>query len=172
MKIFRADEMAQAQERLHKLKAQWHSGCVVCGTANALGLCLDFEVEEDGRVQAQFSCPRELAGFDDCLHGGVITALLDGAMTNCLFAHGQVGMTAELRIRFHEPVDTGRPATVWAKIERSGTGLQLLHAELVQGGKIKAVAAGKFMAPPPAVRKIQTEKVENKIKRDPQEEEK
>jgi acyl-coenzyme A thioesterase PaaI-like protein len=34
------------------------------------------------------------------LHGGVISSILDGTMTNCLFAHGTVAVTAELRVRF------------------------------------------------------------------------
>lgn len=77
----------RAQDTLHKIRARTHRNCVVCGTVNGRGLRLDFRTSEDGSVQATFDCREAYAGYANVLHGGVVSALLDGAMTNCLFAH-------------------------------------------------------------------------------------
>lgn len=134
-----------AEDALCELRAQAHSNCVVCGTSNDRGLHLEFRTSEDGSVQAQFGCDTIFEGYASMLHGGVVSLLLDGAMTNCLFAHGHPGVTAELTVRFRHPVRTGGAVTVRAWIERCSPPLHVLRAELVQNGQIKATACGKFM---------------------------
>ena len=79
------------------------------------------------------------------LHGGVISALLDGAMTNCLFARGIVALTAELVVRFRHPVAINAPVSVIGRITRSASPLHMLEAEIRQRGEIMAVGKGKFM---------------------------
>jgi len=71
--------------------------------------------------------------------------LLDGAMTNCLFAHGEQGITGELKVRFRHPVVTDRPAVVRAWIDRSLPPFHVLRAELIQDDWVKAKATGKFV---------------------------
>ncbi len=80
------------------------------------------------------------------LHGGVISALLDGAMTNCLFANGIRALTAELKVRFLLPVNTTDPIRLQAVIQRSGSHLHLLEGKLSQNGILKAKALAKFIA--------------------------
>jgi uncharacterized protein (TIGR00369 family) len=125
--------------------SQNHSTCVVCGAANGYGLHLDFKSVVDGSVQASFACDEIFQGYSGVLHGGVVTSLLDGAMTNCLFAHGIPAMTAELTVRFRHPVVTGSRATAHAWIDRSCRVLHLLSAEIIQDGVVKATATGKFI---------------------------
>jgi acyl-coenzyme A thioesterase PaaI-like protein len=122
-----------------------HPGCVVCGGANDRGLRLRYAPGDGNRVQAELNCDGSLEGYGGRLHGGIIAAALDGAMTHCLFALGRTAVTAELTVRFRHPVATGRPATVRARLERDLGPLYLLEAELVQDGVIKAVASAKFM---------------------------
>ena len=125
-----------------------HPNCVVCGPDNQFGLQLEFTVSEDGGVQAAFDCSKTFQGYVGLLHGGVISSLLDGAMTNCLFAHGQQGITGELKVRFRHPVVTDRPAIVRAWIERSIPPFHVLQAELIQDEWVKARATGKFVERP------------------------
>lgn len=134
-----------AEDVLCELRAQAHSNCVVCSPSNDRGLRLEFSASEDGSVQARFDCDRVFEGYASVLHGGMISSLLDGAMTNCLFARGHPGVTAELTVRFRHPVRTGKPVTVRAWIERCSPPLHVLKAEVVQDGQIKATARGKFM---------------------------
>jgi acyl-coenzyme A thioesterase PaaI-like protein len=67
--------------------------------ANGRGLRLKCRLSADGSVQATFDCNGTYEGYANILHGGVASALLDGAMTNCLFAHGHPGVTAEITVR-------------------------------------------------------------------------
>ena len=131
-------------QTLASVKEKVHSGCVVCGASNTRGLHLDFAVMPDGSVQADFPCADVLEGYPHTLHGGVIASLLDGAMTNCLFAHGCIAVTAELAVQFLKPVATDRKATVQAWLEDSMLCLYRLAAELCQDGEVMARATGKF----------------------------
>lgn len=122
-----------------------HPRCVVCGASNALGLQLRFVERKDGVVESSFECRDDYEGYPGQLHGGVIAMLLDGVMTNCLFATGRVAVTAELGIRYLHPVRTNVPALVRARVERARTRLQIVVAELIQDGKVKARASAKFL---------------------------
>lgn len=133
---------------LAKIRALAHSNCVVCRSSSKGGLGLEFEVSEDGSVEATFGCDKPFEGYANVLHGGVISCLLDGAMTNCMFAHGYLALTAELRVRFQHPVVTGELATVRAWIDRSKSHVHVLRAEVAQGQQVKATALGKFVEQP------------------------
>jgi acyl-coenzyme A thioesterase PaaI-like protein len=122
-----------------------HAGCVVCGGENERGLRLRYAPADGNRVQAVLDCDGSLQGYGGRLHGGVIAAALDGAMTHCLFALGRTAVTAELTVRFKQPVAIGRPATVRAWLERDLGPLYLLQSELVQDGLVKATASAKFL---------------------------
>jgi acyl-coenzyme A thioesterase PaaI-like protein len=138
---------ALKQIRFKSLRAEAHPFCMVCSLSNPLGLGLKFTCEEDGSVIATFLGHPALEGFPGMLHGGVVASLLDGAMTNCLFAHDCAAMTGELNVRYHEPVVIGEEMHIRAWITRSLPSLHLLAAELKQGGCVKATATGKFMEP-------------------------
>lgn len=122
-----------------------HANCVVCSSSNEQGLCLSFSRLRDGSVEAEFECRKVFEGYTNMLHGGIISTLLDGAMTNCMFSHGVHAVTAELVIRFLSPVECCRKASVRAWITRSSEKLFLLRAELVQDGKTMATGQGKFV---------------------------
>jgi acyl-coenzyme A thioesterase PaaI-like protein len=62
------------------------------------------EVDRDGAVHTVFKAHEGLQGYRGILHGGVITALLDAAMANCLFLKGVEALTGDLHVRFLKPV--------------------------------------------------------------------
>ena len=134
-----------ALDALSDIQLNAHPNCVVCSRRNELGLHLAFTLLESGGVEAHFNCDTTYEGFPGMLHGGMITSLLDGAMTNCLFAQGQIGVTGELQVRFRYPVATGRPALVRAWSEESSPPFHVLKAELIQDQQVKARATGKFV---------------------------
>lgn len=137
--------------QLRDIRAWAHPNCVVCAPSNAVGLGLIFHATDDGGVEATFGCSRQFEGYAKVLHGGVIASILDGAMTNCLFAHGLVAVTAELKIRFRHQVAVDVPATIRAWIPESHGRLHQVKAQLVQESQVKVVASGKFMEQPGAV---------------------
>jgi len=139
-----------ALDALSDLRKEAHPNCVVCSPGNESGLHLEFPLLDDGSVQAHFNCDAIYQGFPGMLHGGVITSLLDGAMTNCLFAHGSTGITGELKVRFCHPVATGQGSLVRAWIEETSPPFHVLKAELIQEQQVKARATGKFVEHPVA----------------------
>lgn len=110
-----------------------------------MGLALRYTPQPDGSVSATFLGHCALEGYPGLLHGGVIAALLDGAMTNCLFALGRRAMTVELKVRYNASVVAAEEALLRAWLENDSHGLFELRAELTQGGAVKARANGKFM---------------------------
>ena len=122
-----------------------HPNCVVCSPANMRGLHLEFVSNEDGGVTATFTCDKALEGYPGVVHGGIVTSILDGAMGHCMFSRGQVAMTVEMTTRFRHPLITNQQATVSAHITGLSHPLCLLEAEIVQAGKVKATAKGKFL---------------------------
>ena len=134
-----------SQTRLKAVQTQAHPYCIVCSQSNPLGLGVEFTVHDDGSVSASLHGYFALEGFQGCLHGGMIASLLDGAMTNCLFAHGCVAMTGELKVRYRKPVLIGQEMFLRAWITRSQSPLHLVEAELRQEGCMKARASAKFI---------------------------
>ena len=134
--------------QLEHIRRHIHPHCVVCGPDNLAGLHLNFVALPDGSVQADFDCRRLFEGYPNTLHGGVICSLLDGAMTNCLFAHGRAALTAEINVRFKRPVATERSATVRAWVTASCHPLHYVSADLRQDGEIMTIATAKFMEQP------------------------
>jgi acyl-coenzyme A thioesterase PaaI-like protein len=125
-----------------------HPNCFVCGEANRHGLRLEFILAEDGTVHSSFCCKGDYEGYPGILHGGIVSSIVDGAMTNCLFAHEVVAVTAELAVRFRSPVVVGRQTTVWAKIIRKDSPLYVVEAKITQDGKTRVTATGKFLEKP------------------------
>ncbi len=135
-------------EHLKSLCQENHSWCVVCGDANPLGLKVRFTLQPDGSVEGRFAGGHVFQSYDGVLHGGMIAALLDGAMTNCMFAHGHRAVTGELIVRYRKTVEAGEPVVMRAWLEQSNLGLYQLRAELSQNDSIKVIAAAKFMDKP------------------------
>ena len=133
---------------LHETRARHHARCWVCGQANTHGLDVLFRSIGGGEVEGTFACSDAYAGYDGLLHGGVISSLLDGAMTNCLMARGMVGLTVELRVRFRRPVLTGRPAPLRAHPAGQRGPVARVAAELWQEGELLVTAEGKFLPHP------------------------
>lgn len=137
--------MRSGNTQLKAMKAKAHPFCLVCSGSNPYGLALEFDVNDDGSVTASFLGHPALEGYPGRLHGGMIASLLDGAMTNCLFAHGHVAVTAELNVRYRSPVAIGCEMVVRAWMEKPHPPLYLMRAELNQEGCVKATATAKFM---------------------------
>jgi acyl-coenzyme A thioesterase PaaI-like protein len=96
-------------------------------------------------VECHFQRTPDFEGYPSQLHGGIIGLLLDAAMTHCLFAHGYVAVTGELRVRYRHPVDAQQNCLVRSWIRASRPPLRLVEAELVQEGRVKAMASAKFI---------------------------
>lgn len=131
--------------RLKATRVRAHPRCIVCSAANPMGLVQEFALQPDGSVASTFAGGTVFEGYSGLLHGGVTAALLDGAMTNCLFAHGIEALTAELNVRYRQPVSATARIFVRGWLMESHGRLHLLGAELRQDDQVKVTALGKFM---------------------------
>lgn len=70
--------------------------CFVCGAENPSGLGL--HIFQDGLdAIATFHASRELQGYPDRLHGGIVGLLVDEMLVYAGAPHGMFGMTAKVR---------------------------------------------------------------------------
>jgi len=125
-----------------------HTQCLLCGENNPWSLKLSFKPDVSGAVRTVFKAHEKMQGYAGMLHGGIISALLDAAMTHCLFHQGIQAVTADLRVRFIKPVPWNQAIEIMARNEESRPPLYRLHAELKQYGVTLAWAQGKFMKKP------------------------
>jgi hypothetical protein len=124
---------------------QSHRWCLMCGDQNPWSLKLRFRPTAEGTVQAAFQSHAGLQGYEGILHGGVISALLDSAMTHCLFHHGIRALTGDLHVRFLCPVPCPSSLELRAWIQSTTPPLFCLCAELLEGRQVLACADAKFM---------------------------
>jgi acyl-coenzyme A thioesterase PaaI-like protein len=96
-------------------------------------------------VCTKFQAYPGLQGYDGILHGGVIAALLDAAMTHCLFYRGVQAVTGDLRIQFLQPVPCNSLLDLRAKVLSVTPPLYCVKAELVFEQRVMAWAEAKFM---------------------------
>lgn len=136
------------KENISKMRNCIHPNCIVCSLANYKGLQIDYISSTHKEISATICCDQTYEGYPGILHGGIITAILDGAMTNCLFAYGKTAVTVEITTKFRLPVKTNSPATVTARLTRNAHPIYFLKAEIVQDGYVSAIATAKFYDQP------------------------
>lgn len=121
-----------------------HERCLICGTKNPWSLRLSFDF--DGiHSYAAFKPHPGLQGYMGIVHGGIISAVLDSAMTNCLFYHNIKAVTGELKVKFIHPVPCSQTAGLRAWIQTSRSPLYIMKSELTLDKRIMAWAEAKFM---------------------------
>ena len=137
-------------DNLQTLSAQYgHSGCLMCGQKDPLLLALRFFPVGDNAVRTEFR-PRSLVqGYDGIVHGGIVAALLDSAMTNCMFHKGIKAVTGDLHVRYKKQIPIDTFLELKAQIMLIKPPLYYLRAEISQGDCLFARAEAKFMRCPP-----------------------
>ncbi|MGM0568400.1 MAG: PaaI family thioesterase [Elusimicrobiota bacterium] len=84
-------------------------------------------------------------GYEGILHGGVISALLDSAMTHCLFAKNIEAVTGKMNIRFLKQIPFDTEYTLKAEIAGNKSPLYKLKAFLLKKEEVYAKAEAKFI---------------------------
>jgi uncharacterized protein (TIGR00369 family) len=100
-----------------KIKLEDDNYCFVCGEKNPHGLHLKFSLSK-GKISAEFVPRKTHQGYKDVVHGGIISTLIDEAMVKTALMQGMPAITAEITIRFKNPLIVGEKATVVATIEK------------------------------------------------------
>jgi len=121
--------------------------CFACGSDNPRGLHLQFRFEGDEYV-AEFTPEDWHQGWAGMVHGGLIATLLDEVMTRLCWERGLNVATAQLDIRYKQPVPIGRKTVTRGRINRCrGPFVEAAAETYFEDGSLVASALGKFMAP-------------------------
>ena len=89
--------------------------CFGCGCNNPIGLKLQF-VREHDTVKAEFTSDKAHQGWPGLLHGGILSTLLDEAMSHAAYTTGNTCLTASITIRQRQPINVETPLLVTARI--------------------------------------------------------
>ncbi|MCB2153510.1 PaaI family thioesterase [bacterium] len=122
-----------------------HDWCIMCGEKNPSSLHLSFKPESVDCVRAEFHCEERLQGYTGIQHGGVVSALLDAAMTHCLFHKGIRAVTAELNVRFRHSIPHDAIVTIRGWITSANPRLYRLRSDIRIGDRVMATGEAKFM---------------------------
>lgn len=120
-------------------------GCFGCGDQNPIGLRLKFHrVDED--VQATFLPSKNHEGYAAMMHGGIVSTLLDEAMSWAVIDRGHLAVTAKMDVVFKRPVPVTVPLLVIGRVERDRQRLVEAAGEVrSMSGELLASARGVFM---------------------------
>jgi len=132
-------------QALHRVSSGTNPHCFACGTSNAFGLRLDFELEA-GTAQAEWRPGDAWESFCGVIHGGIVSTVLDEAMSQAVIGQGWNARTAELRVRLRSWVSPGERLRVcgWVTQQRKRE-IQTEAKLLDERGHERAHAWGKFL---------------------------
>lgn len=135
---------------MEQIKNEWaakanHRKCIMCGEENPLSFGLRFTRERKGYVSTQLTASEAMQGYDGIMHGGVLSALLDTAMANCLMHEDIEAVTGELNVRFLDPVSCHSTMSISAWIDSTLPPLYCLKSHIKVDNKVVCKARAKFM---------------------------
>jgi acyl-coenzyme A thioesterase PaaI-like protein len=95
-------------------------------------------------METKFRPEKVHQGFNNIVHGGIISLILDEIMLNLLWRIGKPSLTASLEISFKKPAMVGETLIFKAKIERERKKLIYTKAEAyLEDGVLIAEARAK-----------------------------
>ena len=127
--------------------------CFVCGMKNIAGVKVFFYEQDDDTLLARF-CGQDIhQGYPGRFHGGVLAGIMDETLGRTIrIRHGEQGwgVTAELTLRYRQPVPLGIQLEAIGRLTRETR--RLFEAEgqlLLPDGTVAVEAHGKFIKLPP-----------------------
>lgn len=133
--------------RITRKAARLNRRCFVCGEENHKGLHLDFS-PQGGAVVAEWIPDDQWESFQGIIHGGIVTAVLDEAMSQANIHSGYEALTADLQIRFRKMVLPGERLIVRGWILKITKRIIETEAALTTtDGVEKAHATARFLIP-------------------------
>ena len=125
-----------------------NDNCFVCGMKNPFGFQVKPEIIGDGAsVRIECTPAEHLQGWANILHGGILSTLLDEAITYVgIGTFDQPAVTAQLEVRFRNPAPTGVKLFVCAERIKVSKRLVEAKAEVtLSDNTVIATATGKVV---------------------------
>jgi len=121
--------------------------CVGCGQLSPIGLKMTFDTGEDKSVTSRVTIPVRFQGWQGVVHGGVVALVLDEAMAYAAGAHGYLGVTGDLKMRFRNAVPVGEALLVRGNVLWKRRMVLGIEASVVDAhGTLLASAEGSFVS--------------------------
>ncbi|MCP4664999.1 MAG: PaaI family thioesterase [Deltaproteobacteria bacterium] len=103
------------EEKVPIEKPEGHH-CFACGTANPIGLNLQFYRSGDV-VCSDITLEKVYEGWENMVHGGIVSTLLDEVMSWAIMYSKKVFLvTRNMKIKYIRPVLIGTPLTVTGQL--------------------------------------------------------
>jgi acyl-coenzyme A thioesterase PaaI-like protein len=99
-----------------ELRSLTQSTCFACGADNPRGLMMRFDQDSSGAVSALWTPQVFWEGFRGIVHGGLISTVLDEAMSKAVVASGKEALTGEMRVRFRGHVAPAKTYLVRGRV--------------------------------------------------------
>ena len=129
-------------------KPQGHY-CFACGTANPIGLRLEF-YRVDNTVCSDIVLGRQYEGWENMAHGGIVSTLLDEVMSwTLIYFKRAFFVTRKMQIKYVKPVLIGESLTVKGRILREDSRLVEVKGEILDSeGRLLARSGAEFVMVP------------------------
>ncbi len=120
--------------------------CFACGPEHPHGLHLRFQTEQAGVVRAEWIPDPAWEGFRGIIHGGIVSTVLDEAMSKAVASTGTPGLTCRMEVRLHQSVTPAEHLTVRAWVTDRQKRRVQVRAELRDSADVeKAHANATFL---------------------------
>lgn len=132
------------QSTHERIKATCHANCIFNRYPSGI-TDVSFTFDDAGCLHGTLCCGPEHQGYDDMVHGGVVAAVIDASMTQCLMGHEVVAYTTNLAIQYRKPVKIGLAITLKSFIKSIRVGvLYVMACEVVQNTQVVVSAKAHF----------------------------
>jgi len=130
--------------------------CFGCGSSNPIGLKMEFFTDKQN-VFSFVSVPSEMTGWDETVHGGILTTIIDEVMGwTVIHLLKKIGVTRSITVEFLKPVIAAEHLTVVGSLleERSERSIEISGDIYNSKDQLCARGVGTFsiMKPKTAVR--------------------
>lgn len=125
-------------------------GCFACGTANPIGLHLEFYRSGDN-ICSDITLSKYHEGWQNMAHGGIISTLLDEVMSwTVMYFKKSFFVTRKMELKYVKPVLIGVPLTVKARLANGSEPPKIkAQGEIRNGeGGLLVKSAGEFVLVP------------------------
>lgn len=143
------------RERFRRLPNRENHNCFGCSPNNTHGLRMAFYTDEKS-VVSWVTAPDHLCGWNDLVHGGVISTILDEVMSwSAIYLLKHLILTKSMTVDFKRPIHVGKEIIAQGTVvEHPSHREAIMAGVLYQDGHICAKSTGTFaLFTPEAIRK-------------------
>jgi uncharacterized protein (TIGR00369 family) len=147
--------MAPENEGYIQLPNRGSHNCFGCSPVNAHGLQMTFYANE-AAVFSKVTVPEHLCGWNNLVHGGVLSTILDEIMSwSAIYLVKRVPMTKSMTVDFLKPIYVGNPLKAEGRVlDEKGKHEVLIEGRIYNKDDVCcASASGTFAVFSPAVAK-------------------